>query len=77
MVLLYNFVLAAMTLDLMLANMTKRHFSITSLPLVFCAAPLFTHFVFKCSADFNSYFFIAMLAFSALYFYARMAIVCK
>jgi len=79
MVLLYNFVLAAITLDLMLANMTKRAFSQGQWPLIFCAAPVLNHFLygFIFSDEFNNNFVIAMLVCSALYFWLRMAIVCR
>jgi len=76
MVLLYNFVLATITLDLMLCNMAKRHFTVFQLPLLYLVLPLLTNYL-GFDHEFNALFFKVMLAGAAFHFYARMIIVCK
>jgi len=76
LLLLFNFILASITLELMLCNMAKRHFKQFHLPLLFGALPVLSHYL-GLSDEFNQTLVQGALFSSAMYFYTQMAIVCK
>lgn len=70
-----NLVMAVVTLDLMLTNMSARSFNAYHPAFLLLAAPLIGHFGFKCSAEVELAISIAVTFIAAGVFVVRQAII--
>ena len=77
LVLLVNFTIADVTLNLMLHNMARRKFTPVQPALLYLIIPIFAILVCGVDGQAESLLIKALTAMSFITFYCRMAVICK